>query len=129
MQLCCPNLRADAVTTPSPDREETLWEPPADAELGDREEEGMNEEGMNEVEEAAAPERFDVVIFEIETREVDTIAGANLPADGNGENARRRVRTVEPRLNDRYAVTAVPAGAYAVGDIMGRHDANTSALS
>lgn len=59
--------------------------------------------------------RFDVIIYNIETREVDSVAGKDLAMDDGFYNAQKRLQTVIPRLNDRYNGAIVPTGKFAVG--------------
>ena len=61
---------------------------------------------------------FDVVIYEVETREIDTIAGINLPESGSFHTVDKRIDTVLPRLNEMYNVCAVEAGKYKKGDVL-----------
>lgn len=63
-------------------------------------------------------ELFDVVIYEIATRKIDTIAGTNLPESGSFHTVDKRMETVWPRLNEHYSVRAVEAGKYAKGDVL-----------
>jgi len=59
---------------------------------------------------------FDVVIFERESKVIDTIAGRNMRFDEGHYNAQRRLGTVLDRLNDRYDADIVPAGKFNKGD-------------
>lgn len=61
---------------------------------------------------------FDVVIYEIATRKVDTITGKDLRMRKGHYNAERRLETTEGRLNDRYDAEIVPAGKFKAGDIL-----------
>lgn len=64
-------------------------------------------------------EFFDVVIFDMESRKVESIAGTNLRRDGGTYNAERRLETALGRINlDRYSAEIVPTGVYAVGSIL-----------
>lgn len=63
-------------------------------------------------------ELFDVVIYELATRKIDTIAGTNLPESGSFHTVDKRMETVWLRLNDAYSVRAVEAGKYKKGDIL-----------
>lgn len=63
-------------------------------------------------------ELFDVVIYQISTREIDTIAGRDLPESGSFHTVGKRLETVYPRLNDAYGCCAVEAGKYAKGDVL-----------
>jgi len=67
--------------------------------------------------------RYDVVIFEIATRKIDTIAGTDLPESGSFHTVDKRIDTVLPRLNDAYNVVAVEAGKYRKGDILNELEA------
>ena len=61
---------------------------------------------------------YDVVIYEIATRKIDTIAGKDLPKSGSFHTVNKRLETVAPRLNEDYAVRAVAPGKYAKGDVL-----------
>jgi hypothetical protein len=61
---------------------------------------------------------YDVVIYEIATRKIDTIAGKNLHHDSGHFNAERRLDTVLLRLNDRYNAEIVEAGKHQKGDVL-----------
>ena len=61
-------------------------------------------------------DRRDVVIFNIETKQIDTIAGTDLTLDGPRNSVSTRLATVLPRLNDHYDACSVPAGKYKNGD-------------
>lgn len=72
----------------------------------------------------SSAERFDVVIYEKATGEVESIAGRNLPrwdGKGSGRNTvELREQTVRERINARYDVLAVRAGTTVVGDRLGQ---------
>ncbi|MGV0949259.1 MAG: hypothetical protein ACOYB3_01210 [Azonexus sp.] len=59
----------------------------------------------------------DVVIYEIETRIVESVVGRNLD-DKGFHTVDKRVETVAGRLNDRFDVMAVPAGKYDKGSVL-----------
>jgi hypothetical protein len=63
---------------------------------------------------------FDVVIFNRETREVDTIIGSNMrrwDGEGSGRNtAELRQQTGEEKVNEHYGVKIVEAGKFKKGD-------------
>lgn len=61
---------------------------------------------------------YDVVIYEIATKKIDSIAGTNLPESGGFHTVAKRIETVWPRLDDDYSVRAVEAGKYAKGDVL-----------
>lgn len=61
---------------------------------------------------------FDVVIYEVETREIESIAGTDLPESGSFHTVDKRIETVWPRLNDYYSVCAVDAGKFKKGDVL-----------
>jgi hypothetical protein len=63
---------------------------------------------------------YDVIIYELKTGRVDTIAGKGMKLDSGFYNAEKRSATVMPRLNDDYSVRIVPAGLYKVEDVI--HD-------
>lgn len=64
--------------------------------------------------------RFDVVIYEISSGIVDTIAGENMRLLTGFYNATKRLETVLLRgnLNDRHAAKIVPAGSATKGDVL-----------
>lgn len=62
-------------------------------------------------------QRFDVVIFNCETRIIDTVAGTNLGEHGF-HTADKRLATVLERINERFDAEAVPAGVYKKGDVL-----------
>jgi putative intracellular protease/amidase len=66
----------------------------------------------------ATEKRFDVVIFEIETRKVESIAGRDMREEGGFHTVDKRLATVSERLNEHYDVMAVPAGKYNKGDVL-----------
>lgn len=66
--------------------------------------------------------RFDVLIYEVETGKVDTVAGTNLNRESGFHNAEKRLDTVLPRLNDHYNATIVETGKYKVGDVLKKGD-------
>ena len=59
---------------------------------------------------------FDVVIYNIETLIIDTIAGKDMRLNTGFTNAEKREETVSLRLNDHYNVKIVSAGKYKKGD-------------
>jgi hypothetical protein len=61
---------------------------------------------------------FDVVIYEISTRTINRIVGRSLPLSGGFHTVHKRVATVEDRINEHYAVTAVPANRFNEGQIL-----------
>jgi hypothetical protein len=67
---------------------------------------------------AKAEQLFDVVVYEIATRQIESLVGESMRWNKGHYNAQKRLETVIPRLNDRYAVSIVPAGKYKVGDVM-----------
>jgi len=63
-------------------------------------------------------QRYDVVIFNVETRVINTIAGTNLKAEGNHNSAASRLAVVLPRLNENYDAIEVETGVYKKGDVL-----------
>lgn len=63
-------------------------------------------------------QRFDVVIYEIKTRKVESIAGRDMKESGSFHTVDKRLATVSERLNEHYDCMAVPAGKYNKGDIL-----------
>lgn len=64
-----------------------------------------------------AEKRYDVVVFEIDTRKVTNILGKNLGEAGY-HNVDNRLGTVCSRLSDDFDAEAVPTGTVKVGDIL-----------
>ena len=63
--------------------------------------------------------RFDVVIFDMDTREVQSVIGKNLRRDGGTHNAERRLETAFTRINlDKFSAEIVPAGKFPEGSIL-----------
>ncbi len=62
--------------------------------------------------------RWDVVIYEIATGKINTIAGKDMLKSSSFHTVEKRIDTLLPRLNDRYSLKAVPAGKYKVGDVI-----------
>lgn len=58
---------------------------------------------------------FDVVIYNIETRLVESVVGKGMELEDGHYNARRRLLTVLPRLNDHYSAAIVQSGKYEKG--------------
>jgi hypothetical protein len=65
----------------------------------------------------AAEKRYDVVVFEIETRKITDIVGQNLGETGF-HTVDKRLGTILPRLNDSFDAEAVPTGKFKAGDIL-----------
>jgi hypothetical protein len=61
---------------------------------------------------------YDVVIYEVATMKIDTIAGKDLSLFTGHYNAERRVETVEQRINERYSVGIIKAGTHVKGDVI-----------
>ena len=70
--------------------------------------------------------RFDVVIYKIATRKIDTVAGTDLLSEDSPNHgfhtAEKRFDTVVGRLNNSYSVATVPAGKYKKGDVLAKAD-------
>lgn len=64
---------------------------------------------------------FDVVIYERDSRKVESIIGRDMRMDTGFHNANRLLGTAQERINDRYDAMIVPAGLYAVGDVVAAH--------
>ncbi len=60
--------------------------------------------------------RWDVVIYEIGTRKIESIAGKDMKRDTGFTNAEKRMETVLLRINTSYSCRIVPAGKYQKGD-------------
>ena len=67
---------------------------------------------------------YDVLIYQVNTREVDAIAGSYLRLDKGHCNAKRRADTVSLKLNGHYGVVIVEAGKFKVGDVLPEDAAN-----
>lgn len=63
----------------------------------------------------------DVVIYELGSGKVESIAGKDL-TEGGFHTPDKRLMTVLPRLNDNFSASIVPAGAYKVGDVLKKKD-------
>ena len=61
---------------------------------------------------------YDVLIYQVNTREVDAVAGSYLRLDKGSYNAKRRADTVSLKLNGHYGVVIVEAGKFKVGDVL-----------
>lgn len=61
---------------------------------------------------------WDVLIFKIEDRKVDTIAGERMRKHDGFHNANKRLETVLGRLNEHYNACIVHHGEYKVGDVL-----------
>ena len=68
--------------------------------------------------EEVQPNRWDVFIYEYETRKIETVAGENMPESGSFHTVGKRLDLVCGRLNDAFGVIAVPAGVFKKGDIL-----------
>lgn len=62
--------------------------------------------------------RYDVVVFDIATREVSAIVGRNLHRDKGHSNAERRLETAHARINDAYDAAIVPMDSLEVGMVV-----------
>lgn len=63
-------------------------------------------------------DRYDVLIVNIQTREVDTVAGCNMRLNDGFHHAEKRMETVSPRLNDHYFCGIYSAGKFKKGDVI-----------
>ena len=64
-------------------------------------------------------ELFDVVIYDMETRKVESVIGKSIRRHAGTYNAERRLETAFTRINlDRYSAEIVPTGKYEVGSIL-----------
>lgn len=61
---------------------------------------------------------YDVVIYETATNLIESIVGRDLRLNEGFYNAEKRAETAWSRVNDRYAVAIVAAGAYSEGDTL-----------
>ena len=69
--------------------------------------------------EARDDERYDVIIYNIKTGLIDTMAGENLPTHSSFHTADKRLMTALSRINEHYDAQIVPTGKYKVGDKFG----------
>lgn len=60
---------------------------------------------------------YDVIIYEIETGIVDTIAGHGMRKSTGFHNAEKRLNMVLGRINDSFDAVIVETGKYRKGDI------------
>lgn len=65
--------------------------------------------------------RYDVVIYEIDSRKIASIVGKDMRLDEGYYNANKRLGTAQERCNDRFDAMIVPAGVYKVGDEVATH--------
>ena len=64
-------------------------------------------------------DRFDVVVYNYETRVIERIVGKSMPLNsGSFYTAEKRLETMLERLNEKYNAHIVPAGVYRVGDTL-----------
>lgn len=68
------------------------------------------------------PDTYDVVIYNIETKKIESIAGSDLPMCSGFHSASKRLATVAPRLNEHYDCSIVPSGKYKEGDTLDLND-------
>ncbi len=61
---------------------------------------------------------YDVVIYHLETGEIESIPGKAMQMDVGPFNAVRRLGTVIGRLNENYSAVIVDAGQYKIGDFL-----------
>jgi len=62
-------------------------------------------------------QRFDIVIFNCETRIIDAVVGKNMGETGF-YTASKRLETALERINERFDAEAVPTGVYKKGDVL-----------
>jgi hypothetical protein len=72
---------------------------------------------IDETETDDTDELYDVIVYEIATGIVDTIAGERMREFSGFYNANKRLETVLGRINDRYDAAIVETGKYKVGDV------------
>lgn len=64
----------------------------------------------------ASEQRYDVVVFEVDTGKIDQIAGTDMPlTSGSFHTAIKRRNAVLERINDLYDVAIVRAGSHVKG--------------
>jgi hypothetical protein len=62
--------------------------------------------------------RFDVVIYNIESRKIVAIIGRDLPRSEGFHNAEKRLETAFQRINDDYSAAIVKSKKYNEGDTL-----------
>ncbi len=73
---------------------------------------------------AMSEKLYDVLIVEVSTGIVESIAGENMRRSTGHYNALRRVETVIPRINDRFFVDLFAAGKFKKGDCVWKTPGN-----
>ena len=63
-------------------------------------------------------ELFDVVIYEMKSKRIDSIVGEKLFREKGFYNAEKRQLTALGRINDAYDAVIVPTGKYKKGDTL-----------
>lgn len=67
--------------------------------------------------------RWDVVIYEMATRKVVSVAGTGLREEGSFHTVDKRIETALSRINlDHYSATKVPPGKYDLNSIIDEAD-------
>lgn len=67
----------------------------------------------------AVSELFDVVIYDMESRKIESIIGKGMKRFGDHNSAERRLDTAYQRINvDRYGAEIVETGTLKVGDVL-----------
>lgn len=62
-------------------------------------------------------QRYDVIIYELETGRVDAIVGTQLPLEAAFYDGEKRLATALSRINSHYSAVIVPTGEYEKGDV------------
>lgn len=67
--------------------------------------------------------RWDVVVFDMATRKVVSVAGTDLPESGSFHTVDKRVDTVLGRINlHNFSVAKVPPGKYGLNSVLEEDD-------
>lgn len=61
--------------------------------------------------------KYDVIIYNVETRKIDSVPGVDMNLDSGFYNANKRLETVLGRINEQYDAEIVESGKYKEGDI------------
>lgn len=61
-------------------------------------------------------QRYDVIVYEINSNKVSRVVGKNLRRDGAFNSAQSRLDTMLSRINANYNAEIVPTGTYKEGD-------------
>jgi uncharacterized protein YijF (DUF1287 family) len=77
---------------------------------------------MSTLKKKARPQLYDVVVYDVSTRLIETFVGRDLPMQTGLLSAVRRRDTWQRRVNDKFAVAVVVADKYKSGEILKASD-------